>query len=380
LKKPSSEWLNIDGIDKQIQERDLDAVVAVSPENFFYLSRVFLLTQRIIRDRLAFTLWPRDEEPSIIVCEIEEGTTELQSWIKDIRTYIEFSSPIELLCQVLDEKGLGKVKIGIEKKYLAALWYEELTHRLPEAEFFEVDSLFDKVRSVKARKEIDVMKKGAKIVDKALLAALEYAAPGDSEKEIYESITSYARDLGRNAEIADVSARVLSGPNMNVMHHPTTDRKIEPGDLVNVTCRATFNHYWIHIIRRAVVGEPDPLQESVYSKYRKVYLETMNSYRPGVKACDIFEKTKKELLGAGLSFPDKSVKTGHGTGIAVHEDPRIRPDEPWILEPGMVFAHEPVVIGPKNAIYHVEDEIIVTESDPIRISDIIPLESLYEIR
>ena len=47
-----------------LAEADVDAVIAISPENVFYLSRALILTQRYIPDRLAIVVWPRGGEPS----------------------------------------------------------------------------------------------------------------------------------------------------------------------------------------------------------------------------------------------------------------------------------------------------------------------------
>ena len=45
---------------------EVDAVIAISPENVFYLSRALILTQRYIPDRLAIVVWPRGGEPTLM--------------------------------------------------------------------------------------------------------------------------------------------------------------------------------------------------------------------------------------------------------------------------------------------------------------------------
>src|SRR6476469_4429694 len=55
-------------MDAVLAESDLDAVIAISPENVFYLSRALIITQRYIPDRLAIVVWPREGEPTCIVC------------------------------------------------------------------------------------------------------------------------------------------------------------------------------------------------------------------------------------------------------------------------------------------------------------------------
>ena len=69
---------------------DLDAIVAISPENVFYLSNALILTQRYIPDRLAVVVWSKAQGPTMIVCTTEESLTRQDSAISDIRTYVEF--------------------------------------------------------------------------------------------------------------------------------------------------------------------------------------------------------------------------------------------------------------------------------------------------
>ncbi|HET8629793.1 MAG TPA: aminopeptidase P family N-terminal domain-containing protein, partial [Thermomicrobiales bacterium] len=91
---------------------DLDAVIALSPENVFYLSRALILTQRYIPDRLAVVVWPREGEPTFIVCAIEQELARQDSWIADLRTYVEFrDSPVALLADVLAERGLARGRL-----------------------------------------------------------------------------------------------------------------------------------------------------------------------------------------------------------------------------------------------------------------------------
>src|SRR5579872_482711 len=105
---------NIERLKTLLHKSEFDAIVAVSPENVTYTCGVTIWTQRSIRDRLAIVVWPRAGEPSIIVCNIEEPQTRTESFIQDVRSYVEFRvSPVELLAEVLREKGLATGSIGV---------------------------------------------------------------------------------------------------------------------------------------------------------------------------------------------------------------------------------------------------------------------------
>jgi Xaa-Pro dipeptidase len=53
---------------------------------------------------------------------------------------------------------------------------------------------------------------------------------------------------------------------------------------------------------------------------------------------------------------------GHGLGLSLHEEPFIAAHTDMVLEPGMVFAIEPVYKTSDGAGYHLEDNVIVTKT------------------
>src|SRR4051812_18072287 len=69
-----------------------DAVVAATPENVRYASDVFIPTQRNIRHRPAYVLWPVGQDPLFVIAENEQGRVRRGSWIQRTACYREFES------------------------------------------------------------------------------------------------------------------------------------------------------------------------------------------------------------------------------------------------------------------------------------------------
>lgn len=89
----------------------VDVLVAMSPENFAYVSQAYVITVEMVRPRQAFAIIPRKGNPVALICSIEKTLTEEESWIKDIRTYVEFTDyPIDALVSVLKDIGFKKGK------------------------------------------------------------------------------------------------------------------------------------------------------------------------------------------------------------------------------------------------------------------------------
>lgn len=170
---------------KYMSQEGLDVVIALSPENVLYFGETYISTQKTIRDRLAMVVLPLELDPTIIACIIEKNTVAKESWIEDIRTYIEFKeSPMEFLADVLIEKGLEKKRVGIELDYLMAHYYKELVELLPNTEFVLCTKVFDKVRMIKEKREIELLAYAGSATRKAFEAAVLATKPGDTEKDL----------------------------------------------------------------------------------------------------------------------------------------------------------------------------------------------------
>ena len=80
----------VERLKEAIGKTDLDAVLALSPENFYYASGApsyILYTGRVAG--LAIVVIPREEslDPIMIINDFEEEEIRRQTFIRDIRTY-----------------------------------------------------------------------------------------------------------------------------------------------------------------------------------------------------------------------------------------------------------------------------------------------------
>lgn len=355
-----------------MHDAGLDALVAASPENFFYTSGAKILTQTQIRDRLALSVTYGDGTTTLVVNKVEEAQARRYSWIEDVRTYAEFvDSPMKVVASILDEKGLSRSRIGVEKKYVTAAYYEDLQSRLPNASLVSGDATFGWARMVKTEPEIEALRRAASGTDEAIDRALKGAKPGDAEYELARSMSDTLFEVGQG-EFRDITWGVATGPNVLTTHYWAGTRKIEAGDPIRINVRSTFRGYYSHLYRIGIVGEPNDEQQRWYERGRDVHMRSIRRMRPGARACDLYAATKDDIKALGIDF--RGHLTGHSTGIALHEDPRLQPLDQTVLEPGMVLAAEPMIRDetardPNLAVFHLEDLVLVTEGDPVILSD-----------
>jgi Xaa-Pro aminopeptidase len=351
------EYVNTKRLEQKMAETGVDAIVAVSPENTYYLSGVFIRTQISVRDRLALVVWPQGGEPSFIVCNIEESLARAHSPIKDIRTYVEFAeSPVAKLAEVLEDMGLGRARLGIEERFFTAHYYHELQRRTPGARLVAVDEAIESIRAVKTAAEIERIVDAYRKTEKVINDAWAASRLGDSEKVIARRMLLGLLDNG-----ADSLRHITLAAGENTVHaHPRpSDRALRDGDLLLTDFGGNFFGFSSDMARMGIAGKPGQRELDEYQRYREVYVSLLHFLSPGVTAAEVYNFCKTEYAKRG--FPMTSPHVGHSVSrLAGHENPNLQPANHQALEPDMLFAVEPSYMPAPDKRYHVEDLVRVT--------------------
>jgi Xaa-Pro aminopeptidase len=365
--------LNLGRLACKLEESGLDAIVASSPTNFFYLSGAIIITHLPIRDRLELVWWPREGEPVLILCDHEQPPVRQQSWIEEIRTYVEFEAlPMEVLADVIRERGLEGGRIGMELDYLRAWYYEELRGCLPETVFVPCDSLLDQVRMIKTAGEIGRLREVAHLTEQAIEEGLAGVRPGDTEKAIGRRIIGCVNELG-----ADGFAEVVAAGSNSVYSFPhSSERVLREGEVVRIDLKANWGGYASDVGRMAVVGAPTRAQQEVYGRLIEVHRGVIEALGVGVSAGWVYKTYQEQLEACGLSLALPFV--GHSVGFGGQEFPVLQPLEDQQLESNMVLSLEPACdVG--GARYKVEDTIWVREGGVEWLTDQTAIEEMIII-
>jgi Xaa-Pro aminopeptidase len=347
-----------------LEESDYDAVLAVSVENVYYLSAAWIITQRLIPERLAVVLWPRQGDPSLLVCSIEETLARGQSSIRSVHAYEEFAvSPVQAVVDLVVELGLEHGHLGVELRTLTAHYFAELEAALPSARFSSCEPLFDRVRMVKSREEIELLARAAAVTDAAIWEAWAESRVGETEAEIAGRMRSRLLDGG-----ADSLAFLVLGAGETAKQAHPSPRPVSPraGDVLRVDFGGQFDGYYSDLARTAAVGSASSRQRTVYAQLWESQQAVIELARPGARPADLFERCREEFERRGLNFFMPHI--GHGLGVGLHEQPMLNRlgEEP--LEEGMVLAIEPYHREPDGTLYHIEDLVVVEPAGPRVVS------------
>lgn len=346
----------LERVHQPMAEADLDGLIVTSYENVAYLSGAVIMTQKQIPERLAAVILSPGEEPTFLVCTIEETLARRDSPIQDIRGYVEFdTSPIDFIAGVIRERGLEKGRLGVEKRVLTAHYYQELQACLPDATFVAADDLLERLRMVKTPDEVTRLREAALITDRAIRAAYECGKVGAGDKLIADTLASGIQNGGADS----IAFLVIgAGPSAALAHPMPSTRPLEPGDIIRCDVGGYFSGYLSDLARTAIAGEATPDHVETYRKLFDSHEETIAAARPGIRAQDLFQRCKEAFESRGLEL--KVPHIGHSLGLGLHEAPILHPFNDTVLEEGMVLAIEPVHRLADGTIFHVEDLVEIT--------------------
>ncbi len=361
----------------RMKEAGMAAAMGCSIDNFFTFAGVYLRTINVIWERLEIVLLGAEGDDVIVTAKNELPLVKKESWIEDIRTYIEFRrSPIDLLAEVLREKGLDKSRVGIEKRFLMAHYYEELKNLLPFMEIIDSSDMLEEVRAVRLPHHIEIIGRVNRLTEETVWAAWGQTHPGDTEREVYWRMVA---ELGKRGAGAVRHCTLTAGDNSRLTHVPPSDKPLLPGEILRTDYGGLFDGYGSDIGRMGIVGDPSPEQAELYSIHREVQRKVISAIRPGICAADLYGESVQGYAQHGIQYDRPHI--GHSISITGgHEEPMIHPNSRRIIEENMVFALEPIMLDSEGRRYSVEDVVWVRADGPQILTTATDTTNMFVIR
>ncbi len=334
---------------------------------------------------IAVTIIPRDEniEPAMLVCDFEYPPIAESSWIKDIRLYpmwifvddtyqkgpstanlekgeqFGLEETFRIIRGILQEKGLEKGKIGVEKGYIQQPSWELLVKYLPSAAIIDADNTWIDSRIIKMPWEIDQLRAAAAVTEKGMARAISIIREGTMHREIVQAFRQEVSNDDRVIGINGVMARI--GTQFAPRMFPS-DEKAKIGDIISFDLGVNLGGYASDMARTFSLGKPNEKLMKIYPVIYKGYHLALDMIRPGTRMCDLFRVGMAYIQENGIPNYNRG-HLGHHMGVTQHgeEPPFLSPSETRPLEPGMVICLETPYYGYGVGAISIEDEIVITE-------------------
>lgn len=233
----------------------------------------------------------------------------------------------------------------------------------PEA-MRDVARIVDDMRIVKDPAEIALIREAVRISCEGHLEAMKAIVPGMYEYEIAAIFSHVFERSGSRSKAYE--AIVASGPASTIYHYSDIGRRVEDGDVVLMDMGAEWKNYAADITRMVPAnGRFTGEQKRLYELVVQMEDSMIARMKPGADWNEVLKLTepiaKRGLHELGLITDPESPwqhllyyypYCGHGVGLDVHDVGNYGEYGRWgrILEPGMVFAIEPLLYVGDNLI------------------------------
>jgi Xaa-Pro aminopeptidase len=358
---------------RAMRKAGLDALIAISPENFAYVTGFLSPTQPLMRWRHAMTLVTADGQTSLVSVDMEASTIRAKAPPDaEIAVWREFQfDAMTVLADLLNKHRLGAARIGTEMDYLPAEDFAALRELLPQAYFVPAQRLLSRLREIKTPAEIDVLRRLSRIADQSITEAYHAVGAGSSEMDIAAALTRGVYERG--AEYFKLMI-VATGERSVFPNVGPTERVLKKGDVCRVEIFPMIAGYHAGVCRTAAIGAAPPQAGRIWANLTACKHLLLDMVKPGASTRKIYQFYRKKL--AELDLPPISF-VGHGIGLHLHEDPYLGPTEDQPLEAGMVLGIEPLVyetgfgFGMQN-----KDMLLVTQDGCEILSDYLDSDTL----
>lgn len=355
------QW-RIERLQSILRESGADAFISSTANAFQYITGSYVMTQKLIPERLEFAVVPAEGSPWMVIANMEETQIKNESKVTDYQVYTELAqTPASVLAASLNDKGLGTGTVAMELSTLPAIAYTELRSSLAEMTITDGKAILSRAAQIKHPDEITAIEHAARSTITAIESAFTSASIGETERSINTRITTSLDEAGLEEQF-----RVLASGARTVMAHPTAqpDVRISSGDLLRFDGGGLYKGYFSDVARTAIVGE-NAEAERLYDKLFTIHQELISLFTVGRSTGEIYEQCAQLFDQADLPFEGRLI--AHSIGIELHELPIIAEGSDTVLEENMVFCVEPrfTLNGQRM---HIEDTLLVTGSGPRLLS------------
>jgi Xaa-Pro aminopeptidase len=337
-----------DKLRKLLKDKSLDALLITEEHNVTYLTGFtgdssFLVIRRkgqvLLTDK-RYTQQLEEECPGLDLAVREPGVKQA-----------------DFTCDVLS--SLAPPNLGVEPDAISLAMFEKLREKLKATRLAQPENLVESLREIKDKGEIGEIRAAIRIAERAFAVIRNTLRPERSEKEVADELEYQIRLFGGTC--GAFPSIVGVGPRAALPHgRPTTSSRIGDSDFVLIDWGARGRLYHSDLTRVLVAGKLSPKLQRVYGVVLAAQRAAIAAIRPGaiMKAVDAAARKVIAEAGMGSLFGHS---LGHGIGLAVHEQPRLAPDQDRPLAAGMVVTVEPGIYIPGWGGVRIEDDVLVTK-------------------
>ncbi|HEY8511744.1 MAG TPA: aminopeptidase P family protein [Cyclobacteriaceae bacterium] len=383
---------NADGTMRFRQNSDLFYLTGVDQEE-----TILVLAPGFPDKKYREVLFIRETNEEIATWEGQKLTKEQAVEATGISTVVWTSEFPRLFNLIMLAGDVEQVYLNTNEHYRATIEVESRDTRFiewckkkyPLHQYARLAPIMHRLRSVKSKRELELMQRAADITEKGFRRVLKFVKPGVKEYEIEaEYMHEFLRLGSRGFAYEPI---IASGANSCVLHYIRNDQVCRDGDILLLDVGAEYANYNADLTRTIPVnGRFSPRQKEVYNAVLRVQRKAISMLGPGVQYYEYHREVQKimEAELVKLKLIDKTdlrrqdparplfMKyfmhgTGHMLGLDVHDVgnmyQRMEPGMVWTVEPGIYIREEGLGV-------RIENNVVITQKGTHDLMKNIPVE------
>jgi Xaa-Pro aminopeptidase len=238
-------------------------------------------------------------------------------------------------------------------------------------ELVNVDAAYTLLRLVKSQEELDWVRLGAWLSDRAIEALRREARAGVDERGLWRICENAYVGEGGTTWIHYFGATSMAAPDCCVPAQYPSARRLAPGDVMFCEISAQFRDYPGQVLRSFTVdAEPNALYRDLYATASAAFGDMLKAVRPGAPASALVEASSA-IERAGFTTCDDLVHGFVGGYLPPVLGSASRPAGPLpelTLQAGMTLVLQPnVVTRDGRAGVQIGELVLVSETGHERL-------------
>lgn len=280
----------------------------------------------------------------------------------DILTWEEEASPYALIAGRLPAGG----RLAVDELVATFVWLG-LARALGQDRLVDGGPLTVALRRIKSPAEIALLTRAKAITLEVQRRARAWLQAGVLTSEVKRFVDSEHCKLG--GECGSWFCLVSFGDDTCLPHGGEGDRALKVDDVVLIDTGTLVDGYHSDITRCYVFGEPTVEFRLVWEHEKQAQALAFAAAQLGATCESVDAAARDYLTGLGYGpdycLPGLPHRTGHGVGLDIHEAPNLVRGDHTILEAGMSFSNEPMLVIPGKFGVRLEDHFYMTDSGPV---------------
>jgi len=232
-----------------------------------------------------------------------------------------------------------------------------------------MDSLGSMQVAIKSQDEQEKMRLAGRMAADVLDMIAGHVVPGVATEELdrlcHEYIVGTQRSVPANLNYRGFPKSICVSANHVVCHGIPNEKRLKPGDIVNIDVTVIHDGFHGDTSRMYFVGKPSVQAQRLTTTCFEAMWRGIGQVRPGARLGDVGHAIQSFVEENGFSVVREYC--GHGIGRVYHEDPQVlhygEPGTGIELVPGMTFTVEPMVNAGKRHVRLLPDGWTVVTRD-----------------